>query len=809
MSYILGLNLNETSIGIAILDEKNKEPISLRNLGVRIFSNGRDNKTQEPLAVKRRQIRGIRKNLSRRNRRKRKLLNFLIENNLISKNEEERKLLKSLDPYELRAKALDERLTLNELSRALIHVNRRRGFLNNRKVDKEEEDSAIANSIKRTKERIEILGYRTLGEYLYSIRKKDSNTVLRIRAKDSGQFKLIENIDDKNDKVIFEKDFNDDSIYNYYTDRELYKTEVIKILEKQKQYYPQLNDKIFDNDTKKEVSIADKIFDIIFYQRDLKPQNMGMCQFEPNEPRIAKAHPLFQKFRILSNLNNLKIYIGKAGYERETESLKIYERSKILDLLNKQKSVTFKAIRKDLKISNIFNLEESAKGKPIGEVLNGNSTAVEMRKYIKNWDSLSKNKQCKYVEKLLSNSKDDEIIEYFIDENIELTYEIDAYETKIDKNGKAKRSKIKIPTDWHNLLDIKLEAGYGNLSKKAIEKLLPLLEEGEVFIKACNEIYGYNSKERKSGVYDKLPYYGEILERSCIKQPNSTNKNERELGKVSNVTIHIVLNQLRKVVNDIIDKYGKPSNIVVGIDKSLKYNKKDKAKEAKIKKLEEKRNNYIREQLAIYFNVEEKDVKKEDIYKYKVWENLSKSPLERVCPFCGKLIEMEDLFKSDSSFTIEHLLPFSRSYDDSLNNKVISCSSCSKIKENKTPFEAFSGDDRWNEILSRVSLLPKQMQWRFNENTIFFNLDDTEYLAKAIEEYLDCLYKNDGNKHISVLKEKLIAMLRYNWGLDNLINEMEMINKSMIIRIIAKKIKKKKVKKKITRKVEPIIGIMR
>ena len=107
-------------------------------MGVRIFPDSREDKTKTPLAVKRREARGIRRNLDRRLKRKEKLIKFLIENNLISQNEEERLKLKSLNPYELRAKGLDEKLTLDELSRVLIHIDQRRGFLSNRKSDKQE-----------------------------------------------------------------------------------------------------------------------------------------------------------------------------------------------------------------------------------------------------------------------------------------------------------------------------------------------------------------------------------------------------------------------------------------------------------------------------------------------------------------------------------------------------------------------------------------------------------------------------------------------------------------------------------------------
>lgn len=844
MSYILGIDLGETSLGIAVLNEKNGEPISIDNMGVRIFPDGREDKTKMPLAVKRREARGIRKNLDRRLKRKEKLIKFLIDNNLISQDEDERLKLKSLNPYELRVKGLDEKLSLNELARVLIHINQRRGFLSNRKTDNGDESSDLKNAIKETAEKIKELDFRTLGEYLYSLQKKDVHSNLRVKVQDFQKTKVVEKIDKETGEIIKGEKMIMVSDYNYFPSRELYKMELQEIFKKQVEFYPQLNDKIFDKDLKKEISIKDKIFDIIFYQRDLCPQEVGKCQFEPNEDRIAKASPLFQEFRILSNLRNLDIYPNKS----RKEPLTLDEKNAILNLLKTQKAVTFKKMRQALKIDNIFNLEETSKRTPIREELEGSSTNIEMKKYIKNWDVLDGDKKEEYVEKIIGNSKDEEVIEYFINENIELTDAVDVTISEIDNEGKKKKVKKQETTDWHHLLDIRLEDGYGNLSRKALQKLLPLMRNGLKYHEACEKIYGFHSQKDKNKVYDELPYYGEILERSCIKQPNSTNKDERDFGKLTNVTVHIALNQLRKAINEIIKEKGeKPSYIAIEIARDLKLNKKQKANLEKQQREDKKIVDEAIKEISDALNTNKENVKRDDIYKYRVWRQLSSDPLKRICPFCGKSISITDLFSPN--FHIEHLLPFSRSYDDRIANKVIACSSCNNKKGNKTPYEAFGHTEEWDSIVARSLSLPKNVQWRFNENAMKINFDkldeefwkekyfgkqwnsfkdsqkeeiantlfdkmqnhrlylqqynlsenqidsiiedfdsvsknllarmikDTQYLSKAAAEYLDCLYPNDGIRHIRVSPGQLTAMLRYSWGLENLIQEAENINK--------------------------------
>lgn len=839
MSYIIGIDLGEISIGVAILNEQNREPISLDSMAVRIFPDGREDKTKSPLAVKRREARGIRRNLDRRLKRKEKLIKFLIDNNLISQYEDERLKLKTLNPYELRSKGLDEKLSLNELARVLIHINQRRGFLSNRKIDNNDESGDLKNAIKETTERIEKSDFRTLGEYLYSLQKQDTHSNLRVKVHDSQEMKVIEKINKKSGEITKKEKVVTVSNYNYFPSRELYKRELQEIFKKQVEFYPQLNDKIFDKDLNKEISIKDKIFDIIFYQRDLRPQDVGKCQFEPNEDRIAKVSPLFQEFRILSNLRNLDIYSDK--------KLTDEQRNKILGLLKTQKNVTFKKMRQVLKIDSIFNLEKTSKGLSIREDLEGSSTDIEMKKYINNWGNLDENKKEEYIEKIIGNSKDEEIIEYFINENVELTDTIEVLRTEIDSNGKKKKVKVTEPTDWYHLLDIRLEEGYGNLSRKALQKLLPLMRNGLKYHEACEKIYGSHSQKDKNKIYDELPYYGEILERSCIKQPNSTNNDEKDFGKLTNVTVHIALNQLRRAINEIIKEKGeKPSYIAIEIARDLKLNKKQKAVLEKQQKEDKKIVDEAIDKISQALKINKENVKKDDIYKYKIWRQLSNDPLKRMCPFCGKNISITDLFSPN--FHIEHLLPFSRSYDDGIANKVIACSSCNNKKGNKTPYEAFGHTEEWDSIVARSLSLPQNIQWRFTKNAMKINFDkldeefwkekyfgkqwnnfkdsqkeeiantlfdktqnhklylqkynlsenqidsiiedfdsvsknllarmikDTQYLSKAAAEYLDCLYPNDGIRHIRVSPGKLTAMLRYNWGLENLIQEAENIN---------------------------------
>src|SRR3546814_11747400 len=74
-------------------------------------------------------------------------------------------------------------------------------------------------------------------------------------------------------------------------------------------------------------------------------------------------------------------------------------------------------------------------------------------------------------------------------------------------------------------------------------------------------------------------------------------------------------------------------------------------------------------------------------------ERNPENPLDRCCPFCGRHIGQLALFTDETE--IEHIIPYSRSFDDSAANKVVAHRSCNREKRNMTPWEAWGHTERW------------------------------------------------------------------------------------------------------------------
>lgn len=714
MQYRLGLDLGSSSLGWCLLAMENEHISGVENLGVRIFPDGREAKSKEPLAVSRRSARSARRNLDRRLQRCQKLLHFLIENGLFPKDESERNALKKLNPYCLRDKASRQEVLPFELGRALYHICLRRGFLSNRKTDQKNKDAgSMKEAIAELNKKMLEAGSETYGQYLYSLQKEKPNAQLRVRAQTVGS---------KNE-------------YNFYPDRGMYQKEVDVILSHQSYLTPEQKDKIKD---------------LIFFQRPLKEQEVGFCTLEENEKRAPKASPLFQYFRVLQTVNELDYNAYETG-----ECLLDEDRQKIKELLLKSKEVSFDSIRKKLKVDYRFSHEDEKRTKLCGHETNAKLS--HKKAFGDKWFELGADEQEEIVQLLIGEQDEQKIIDWLNGRMPFLTEEQKDY-----------------------ILNVNLPEGYGSLSSKALQKLIVFLEKGMTYYDACDKAGYHEVQEKKQR--DRLPYYGEILYKKLLGGTFAAeDKDNPEIyyGRINNPTVHIALNQVRRLVNEIIEKYGKPSEIVVELARELKLprQKMDELirRQTADQKENEKINSFLKEQ-GISENYDNR-------MRYKVWEDLSKDPLKRDCPFCGRRIREQDIFSP--AFEIEHLLPFSRSFDDSRNNKVLACKECNNVKGNRTPWEAFHDHSKdkydWNSILERAEEMDHRKAKRFSEkaakdldeNTVLARfLTDTRYMSKMARDYLSCLCP------VRTIPGQLTAKMRHAWQLNGLLNDTDEKNRT-------------------------------
>ena len=720
---VFGFDMGANSIGwCAQIIDKNGITKEILGMGVRIFDNSRDPDTRVPLSVERRLAHSASTRRDRQIMRTKHLCSLLRKYGLLPA--QGGFSIADRNPYKLRANAVHKKIDLFGIGRAILHINKRRGFKSNRKADKKSAASEAAG-MKAGISRLRLaLGDKTLGEFLYE-RKKSALSV-RMRA-----------------EVIKKK-----NQYEIYAERGMYEEEFRRIWETQQKFHSKLTGEM-----------RDKIFDALFSQRPLRVPERGFCQFEPNERRAYKAYPISQKFRILQEVNALEIADIGGQYNRLTREQKAKLAKALLEndskLVDKKSFASFSKIKKFLNLPKTapFNFEnESRKG------FEGDSTARILACddcFSASWNELPDDLRERIIDLIIAD-KEEEFLALAAEK-----FGFDQQKAKFILDAGAA-----------------LKDGTTSLSSKAMHKILPFLEEGELYHNACARAeYNFNANYMGE-ILDSLPYYGKIL-RTSVMGGNTNYDPEKEpekyYGKINNPTVHIALNQLRKVYNKLVEVYGKPDCVAIETARELPLGEKG------LKNLisEQVKNRKKNEEIAEVLEQLEVANNAKNRMKYKLWEDLSENLEKRACPFCGRPVELSKLFTPE--FEVEHLLPFSETFDDTRANKVISCASCNRIfKGKRSPYDAFANRAgfNWEEILSRAFELPKSKQWRFKQNAweIFEEkygdfiqrmLNDTRYMSKVAREYLTCVLSP---QNILTISGGITAMLRGRWGLNAILD---------------------------------------
>ncbi|MDR0274762.1 MAG: type II CRISPR RNA-guided endonuclease Cas9 [Burkholderiaceae bacterium] len=733
MNYRLALDLGSTSLGWALFRlNADKEPAALIKAGVRIFSDGRNPKDGSSLAVTRRAARMMRRRRDRLLKRKSRMMRTLIAYGFFPADEAARKALEQLDPYALRAKGLNEAITPGEFARALFHINQRRGFKSNRKTDKKDNDSsALKAAIQQLHAAIDPQGRegkpRTVGEWLHQRNKQQQTMRARFRQ---------ERVPGEEGKIRIEKS------YDLYIDRAAIEAEFDALWSKQ----AELNPAQFNETAREELK------DCLLHQRPLKPVVPGRCTLIPEEPRAPLALPSQQRFRIYQEVNNLRIL----GDRLQEQSLSLDQRNKLVAELDCQSKLSFTQIRKLLRLPGTtqFNLEDAKR-----QEIKGNITGAILSKkdlFGPAWGRFDEARQDAIVMQLLTEENEACLVRW------------QQEQTGVDEARAEALANVSLPE------------GYGSLSAKALARILPELRREVVTYDKAVQAAGFehhsNISHAATGeILPELPYYGEYLQRHVgFGSGNPSDPPEKRFGKIANPTVHIGLNQVRVVVNVLIKRYGHPSEVIVEVARELKQNKEQREKAQQTQASNQKRNERLRQEAAAVLQCSPELVRRSDIEKLILWEELSPNVANRCCPYSGVQIGKEMLLSD--RVEIEHILPFAQTLDDTLNNKTVAMREANRIKGNRPPWEAHADFEAqgwdYESILSRAQQMPAKyyrfcedglQKWlREDKSFLARALNDTKYLSRVAREYLSLICPQ-GTR---VIPGRMTAMLRRKFGLD-------------------------------------------
>jgi CRISPR-associated endonuclease Csn1 len=400
---------------------------------------------------------------------------------------------------------------------------------------------------------------------------------------------------------------------------------------------------------------------------------------------VPKSSPLFQEFRIWQNINNLK-FISIDG----TQEFVFDEEAKqmLFDELNIRAGLTEKQVLKlfglsdkkwktnqpllDRKKGTIKPLEGNRTNAALYEVYQeiavregygsdwAKKTAAEINEELNtvfrqiniNTDILNFNaniegdafdKQASHqLWHLLYAAEDD----HRITEEDRLIY------GNTDVNlKKVLHHKFGFKPEYAKLVaGITFEDGYGNLSARAIRKILPYMQAGHEYSEAC-ALASYNhsnSTTREENEKRVLKETLELLPKNSLRNP----------------VVEKILNQMINLINQVCDEYGKPDEIRIELARELKKSAKERADATSAITQATKANDEVRKLIQKEYGF---SPTRNDVIRYKLWKELIHNGGRTI--FTNQKIESKDLFSS--KVDIEHIIPKGLLFDDSFSNKTL------------------------------------------------------------------------------------------------------------------------------------------
>ena len=727
---IFGFDLGIASIGWAVVDfdkesfnEETGEIVEGKIIGsgVRCFPVAENPKDGASLALPRREKRSARRVCRRKARRMQAIKKIFIAQELAKNIDELNEMYAKQtggDVWDLRIKGLSEKLSQEELLRVLTHLAKHRGFKSYRKSveENDKEGGQVLQAIKDNKKLL-----------------SEGKSLAQVIVEKAGKLGKKRNCTKENAKG--EKQ----AVYNNSIPREEIERELDMIFEAQKQYGI-FTEKLY-NDFKH----------IAFRSKPARGVGnmVGYCTFEKDERRAPKNAPSSELFVALTKINNLSINDnGKIRFPEKNE------REKIIELLKNTKTVKYKTLASKVFPKGTFfrdinynKTEKKTKDGSIQKVDPEDVVFYEMKGWHQlkskftdeEWGSLQQNiPLLDKIVNVIACEKDDERI------STALRDEIGIEEQYIQKFIQCNFDK------------------FINLSLKALYKIIPFMEQGDVYNAACEKA-GYDFKSNGN----KL-----VEQKGILLLPIAEDK----LTTVP--VVNRTVAQFRKVYNAMVRKYGVPDQINIETGRDLKKTHDERMKiENKNKENQEDRK-YASAELETY-NIKGNAT---NILKYRLYQEQ-----DGKCIYSGNVIDITRLDEI-GYLDIDHIIPYSRSFDNSYNNKVLCLSSENRKKSNMTPYEYLKDSGYWDEFEARVKLLHNKtkenhlLDKNFVDRELEFkerNANDNSHISRYVKQYCEdgldfssSPWKNIKNR-IQMRTGTLTDYLRYHWGLKKDRNESD------------------------------------
>lgn len=590
--------------------------------------------------------------------------------------------------YLLRVKGLTQKLSKVELACVLLHIAKYRGYIHNTQnpTDNETEGKVIAKAYQQLAQ--------NYSNYVCDVEKivkkveyetQQTGSVKNISYHNKQAKKTTDNTDNTNNTT------KSSNYSNMIMHSNIIEHELPTLFKTQSIYYPEL------------ANIKNEYINIMQWQAEPKSFILKQCPLK-NQYNVTTKHSIsFLKFKLLSLLINLR-YINAEHTEVKLTATQIINYYNLI-INNSTQKITFAKLKKDIIKQNdiIF------KGVEAGQ--ESKKTFIDLSAYIS-----------------IKN-----IITEITDEQIDTIYDIAAKDSnninKIIANIQSSNLPINIKKDINN----------------NIQKFKNLTFSGTVAYsyQAYNKIFNhiYNHINNNATTYNHNAKF-DIQEQINILYP-STKPTTQHNSNINNLLPNIfskhkqqpfkdftptnpvvvrVISEFRKLYNNLVNSFGNPDFIKIELLRELKSNKAQ-INQTKLRDDNELANFTAKQQYG-------------NALKGRLYTEAN-----QICLYCGTALDI-------NTAEVDHILPYSATFNDSFNNKVIVHQHCNQQKGKSTPYLHFSKNpQQWEEFKTRVNHLNISRQKKnnlLNTNSLqdlttgFSNraLNDSSYNSKLIKNYL-------------------------------------------------------------------------
>lgn len=622
-------------------------------------------------------------------------------------------------------------------------------------------------------------------------------------------------------------------------ERRYYRDEMRRILEKQAEYIPELCDatlldaclnELYASNAKRRDKLREKgmlhliLDDTLYYQRPLKSKKseIANCPHEhyqavdktTGEIRefpikcIAKSNPIYQEFRLWQFVWNIRLYDNTGVNESDVTT------TYLPDAESRHSLFLFLSDKESVKQDDVLKFLGISKPK-------GRNTVYPVR-----WNYLTDkaypcNETRSLILKYLRKSKVDSAF---------LTHEALSHLWHILYSVEAKEEAVKALTTYAEKYSLPesfistftafppIKKDYGAFSEKCIKRMLPLLREGMQLWQAEEQLYGKKSNTDRWSTPAEMKQFIDAFKPGSLRNP---------------IVEQCILESLR-TVKTIWEEFGRIDEIHVEMGREMKNPAEKRRRMTERIQENENTNMRIRTMLAefkreamagvrpnspmqqdilrIYEEGALQTLTKDDpdfkdiyrishlatpssseILRYKLWlEQRYRSP------YTGQVIPLSRLFTSE--YEIEHIIPRSRYFDDSFQNKVICEAEVNRLKTNMLamPFIQQYGGSRVPTTHGEVSILTAEAYEKFvddfyrgnkakgrnlklediPEDFINRQMNDSRYISRVVKALLSSVVRDaaddttDTSKHVIVTTGAITDRLKKDWGLNDVWNTL-------------------------------------